>query len=123
VKKVFVYTLLVFYLAVQLRPLTAVVQDVLAHTFFKKQHMATIHFENGRYHLHTELGYIADEESGTKEKSPSPLKSNEDLSNQIITELRFSFSNDHVSLPSFYNPHQAVTAGFTGITFPPPKIV
>lgn len=32
-----------------------ILKDVVAHTFFKMQHMATVHYENGKYHVHTEM--------------------------------------------------------------------
>ena len=67
-KKAAVYILLFFYVVVQLRPLTAVLQDAIAHTFFKMQHMATVHFENGHYHLHTELKNIDKEENNSEKK-------------------------------------------------------
>jgi hypothetical protein len=43
------------YVLAQLKPLSVVIKDVIDHTFFKMQHMATVHYENGKYHLHKEL--------------------------------------------------------------------
>ena len=123
-KKVCIYILLFFYVAVQLKPLTAVVQDVLAHTFFKMQHMATVHYENGKYHLHTELEKITNEDGRiTKEKTPPSQKSNEDLSNQIIHELNFDFTANFILTSNISGPNHGVLPGYSQINSPPPKKV
>ena len=90
-KKIAIYILLVFYIAVQLRPLLTVAQDVVAHTFFKMQHMATSHFENGNYHLHADLKTINEDESSsntTSQKSPS--EKTEKSNNELLTHLNFN---------------------------------
>jgi hypothetical protein len=50
------------------------ITDCLAHTFWKMNHVATVHYENGKYHLHAELEKAADE-SETKNKAPKALSS------------------------------------------------
>jgi hypothetical protein len=108
---------------VQLRPLTAVLQDVIAHTFFKMQHMATIHYENGKYHLHHELKTIAEEgNNSTSQKIPSSQKTTETNCNQITHEIHFNFETYSISLPQVPISDQNVVAGSTSINAPPPKI-
>jgi hypothetical protein len=123
VKKASIYILLFFYVVVQLRPLTAVVQDLIAHTFFKMQHMATVHYENGKYHLHNELKTITEEDSNsTSEKAPSSQKTNE-TSNQINHRILFVFETYSISLPQTLPPDQNVITGFDSINAPPPKMI
>jgi hypothetical protein len=55
VKKGLIYLMLSVYVFGLIKPVMPLVNDVLAHTFFKNSHMATIHYENGRYHMHLEL--------------------------------------------------------------------
>jgi len=122
VKKASVYILLFFYVLVQLRPLTVVLQDVIAHTFFKMQHMATIHYENGKYHLHNELKTIAEEDnSSSSEKIPSSQKTTETDSDQITHEIHFNFETHSISVLHAINSDQNSIAGFTSINAPPPK--
>lgn len=54
-KKALALLMLGVYLFGLIKPAVPLVKDLLAHTFFKTQHMATVHFENGRYHLHLEM--------------------------------------------------------------------
>jgi hypothetical protein len=121
-KKGAIYILLLFYIAVQLKPLTAIMQDVLAHTFFKMSHIATVHYENGKYHLHTQLENINNEDGGiAKEKAPSSEKSNENTPNQIVHELNFDLASDSILIPEVINPDEDSISGYARINTPPPK--
>ena len=108
----------------QLKPLTAVISDALAHTFWKVQHMATVHFENGHYHLHNELKKISEEDKNSStDKVPATEKSNETSSNQIVHELNFDFEITSILIPEIAQPNQNTISGFTQINSPPPKQV
>ncbi len=52
-----------------------VVCDALAHTFWKMQHIATVHYENGKYHLHVEL----QQEHSSDSTGALPSEPNESL--------------------------------------------
>jgi hypothetical protein len=56
------------YVLAQLKPLSVVIKDVIDHTFFKMQHMATVHYENGKYHLHKELASSSEEDNRDRGK-------------------------------------------------------
>ena len=45
--------------------------DVIAHTFYKMEHLASVHFENGKYHVHAELA--SERKSEPKENVPSSI--------------------------------------------------
>jgi len=47
--------MLLVYVFALIKPIMPIINDVLAHTFFEKTHLATIHYENGKYHMHLEL--------------------------------------------------------------------
>lgn len=122
VKRLSIYLILFVYAAAQLKPLTAVINDALAHTFWKVQHMATVHFENGHYHLHNEIKKITEEDkSSTQEKTPSNEKSNESNSNQIVHDINFDFEITSILIPETVTPDQDVISGFIKINSPPPK--
>lgn len=123
-KRLSIYLLLFIYAGAQLKPLTAVINDVLAHTFWKVQHMATVHYENGHYHLHNELKTISEEDkSSTQEKVPSTEKSNETNSSQIVHELNFDLETVVTNISPIADPKQNVVSGFSQINSPPPKQV
>lgn len=71
IKKVVIYTFLFVYGFALIKPITPIINDVIAHTFYKMEHLATVHFENGKYHVHAEL---ASERKGEpKENVPSSI--------------------------------------------------
>jgi hypothetical protein len=108
----------------QLKPLTAMINDVLAHTFWKVQHLATVHYENGHYHLHSELKTISEEEkNSTQEKGPSSEKSNETNSNQLVNDLNFDIEIPVTYVSQIKDPEQNIVPGFSQINSPPPKQV
>ncbi len=109
------------YVFAQIKPLAVILEDVLAHTFWSVQHMATVHFENGRYHVHTELGDISEKENkNTQQKAPSSEKINENMA-QNTHELNFNFQTDSIRIPVMFHQTQDVLAGFKSINSPPPK--
>lgn len=50
-----VYLLIGIYALALIRSIMPVLKDVTAHIFFKMEHMTTVHYENGEYHVHMEL--------------------------------------------------------------------
>lgn len=120
-KKIAIYILLSFYVFAQFKPVIVVVEDVLAHTFWKMQHMATVHYENGHYHIHSELSELSEKEKdNTQQKAPASEKINENTV-QNIHEINFSFQINSILIPASIHQTQDVLAGFTRINSPPPK--
>jgi hypothetical protein len=74
IRKIVIYTLLCVYSFALLKPLTPIVNDVIAHAFYKMEHLATVHFENGKYHVHAELAQQAEKDNPTKNSNtPSSI--------------------------------------------------
>jgi hypothetical protein len=122
VKKPILYILLTLYIAAQLRPLTAVVQDFIAHTFFKMEHMSSIHYENGHYHLHTELKNINEEDNNkTQGKVPTSQKVDESISANTLQMFNFQFQDNINASLNWARTQQDVISGHTQIDSPPPK--
>lgn len=60
------------YLFGNLNTFFPVAKDAFAHMFFEETHKASIHFENGRYHLHLEVkNQIEKTGKNQSEKAPS----------------------------------------------------
>lgn len=55
IKQMGIYLLIGIYSIVLLKPLLPFAQDFIAHTFYATEHTATVHFENGKYHVHKEV--------------------------------------------------------------------
>jgi hypothetical protein len=121
VKKLAVYILLSVYLFAQLKPFAIMTSDFLAHTFWKVQHLSTVHYENGHYHLHSELKNSAeDADKDTHEKSAS-LEKDYETTAQGISRSKIEPQLSYSLIPSRMHQTPDVLAGFTQINSPPPK--
>lgn len=84
--------------------------------------MATIHYENGKYHLHTELETISKEDGGiTKDKSSATEKT--EINSQKITgefKIKPVFDHQVIAFNNFPIPENKT--GHTTIDSPPPQI-
>ena len=67
---------------VMLKPVSPYVSDAVAHIFYYTQHMATIHYENGKYHVHKEIAENATKNNPVKE---TPASKKENSANDHIT--------------------------------------
>ena len=103
-----------------LKPVVPYISDAVAHIFYYSQHMATVHYQNGKLHVHKEIIDNAKKNDPAKE-SPSSKKEN-------------SF-NDHISLlqknkqPCFHEinnyriPYSSsVSAIYLHSDYPPPRV-
>ena len=99
-----------------------ILQDVIAHTFYKAQHMATIHFENGAYHLHTELNTIAEEDNKkSQQNTPSSVKADETISVHVKEEFIFKPADNQFVSALTFSQKQDVVSPFIKKSSPPPK--
>jgi hypothetical protein len=124
VKRLFLYLLIAVYIAVQVKPLTLVVHDLFAHTFFRMQHLATVHYEDGKYHLHTELATTADE---NKDASSTSLPLNEKTGDHFPVQV-FHGSPGNICLNNLLlcTSHHAcrfIPAAYLQVTAPPPRML
>src|SRR5580700_3010857 len=95
-KKFTAVLLFVCYAMALIRPITPVIGDMLAHTFWRAQHMATVHFENGQYHVHYALQAAAKEDYGNKK--PSSVKADETLDTHIVVNNEITLAIDQTRL-------------------------
>jgi hypothetical protein len=75
-KKLCLHILLLSYTMMVLKPVLPYVSDFVSHTFFYAHHMATMHYENGKYHVHYETAKEAKEDTSDKSASSSAKKDN-----------------------------------------------
>ncbi len=122
VKKAFIYITLFFYVLVQLKPFVVIVEDIVAHTFNKVQHMATVHYENGQYHLHAELNTIAkDDEKKSHQNAPSSVKADETISAHIKEEFNFNVLDNQSALLIVFSQKKDIISPFIKKSSPPPR--
>lgn len=71
-KRILLYTLLFSYTIIMVKPVMPYVSDIIAHAFWYSQHMATVHYENGKYHVHAEI--FKAEKNNSNENQGAPKK-------------------------------------------------
>lgn len=103
-----------------LKPVLPYVSDLVNHVFFYTQHMATVHYENGKYHVHKEIVDNAKKEASQKE-IPASKKENTTADHTVlqqketptallmnrIMQIPVSTSLQHNYLPGDYPPPRA----------------
>ena len=109
IKKVVIYLIISVYAFGLIKPVMPVIKDVLAHTFFKLDHITNLHYENGKYHMHLELLQEA------KESIPkhSPLLSNTEFLFSHIKSPSFIFKKDEQQITEINTPYLDVPIEIT----------
>lgn len=113
------YYLLLIYLVAICQPIIPWVQDVVAHTFFESEHIATVHHQNGKHHVDYELRKLASKTSSNSFENTS--YSNLPLHTPVTCELVF-----HIYPPKnkiiFYHTVDCLPVAFMAIHIPPPRV-
>lgn len=117
-KKQIATVLLFCYVLVFLKPVLPVVADALAHLFWQRQHEATVHFENGKYHLHVEVKKATEETPAAKNPSAS---ADETLAFHLQPAAETNLPEEPSGQPDFLIvPAEKPFAVFREVPAPPP---
>lgn len=118
-KKAALYILLFSYTTVMLKPVAPYISDAVAHIFYYSQHMATVHYENGKLHVHREIIDNAKKDDPAKE-NPSSKKENSANDHigfiQTDDQKNLRITTDHIIPFS-----SSLTCNYLRGDFPPPR--
>ena len=121
-KKLLLYIVFVSYAIVMFKPALPYVSDFIGHVLFYKQHMATVHFENGQYHVHKEVVKDAKEENSNKNSLPEKNKSNSTY--EFIATVSKAFvqpsSMDDIAYSLYIQQNNS--SPFIAYNYPPPRV-
>lgn len=95
-----IWLFIAVYACMSLKSILPYATDFLAHHFNESEHMATIHYEHGSYHVHTEVAH--NESTKNKEpQSPAPTQGKD-----VKTDLHFmmNFDNFPENVPFSLDP-------------------
>jgi hypothetical protein len=119
-RRIILHIVLLSYTVVILKPVLPYVSDLVNHVFFYTQHMATVHIENGKMHVHKEIVDHAKKTASQKE-IPASKKENTTVDhisflqkepitisalNRVI-QIPVSAALQHNYLPGDYPPPRA----------------
>ena len=110
---------MLIYITAMCKPVLPLVNDFLSHTFWKTEHIAIVHYENGKNHLHYELKKVNDQNNNDS-NSPAP-KSSESVSVHVFSQNNYDFSHRIISEQKHLTGSYCLLSTFIKLNTPPPK--
>jgi hypothetical protein len=106
---------------VMVKPVLPFVADFIGHAFFKAHHMATVHIENGKLHVHKEV--IKNVKEETSDKNTSTHKKDTQQNEHIVVNTITNFCSTIIN-ERMYNLMCTpdVPTGNHQCNYPPPRI-
>ena len=110
----FAYVLLVF------NPVMPIVADKIAHTFYERSHLLTVHQVNGKYHVH--LAMANAENQADKTKSSRGGKQGAEEYFHLISVTSYNFAHHHIINRSYPMQNFYLPVSYPDIDYQPPKV-
>lgn len=117
--------LVAIYSCMPLKPILPFASDFVAHTFNEFDHVATVHFENGKYHVHAEVEKDAQSTNNDSEApvNETNLKTDLHCAQEITFELSEQPIFDHKTSVKIAVHSQAFSNGQSvSPNYPPPQV-
>lgn len=121
-KRLLLYILLSCYTITIVKPVLPYISDFISHVFFYTQHMATVHYENGNYHVHYETAKAVKEESDNKGPLPSSKKDNSTNEHLLTAIHPFAFNSEIKAAEYAIKADPSIIAGTAQNNYPPPRV-
>lgn len=118
IRKAIVGIMLTAYVFGILKPLSPLLNDIFCHAFDKANHIATIHLENGKYHVHKEIS--AEIKNDVHQQKNIPDFSSEELLSLHLNSNPFYFSPSLNKTSVMYNKIGIRFSNAFSKTFNPP---
>jgi hypothetical protein len=120
-KKIILHIVLLSYAVVLIKPVLPYVSDFIQHTFFYASHMATVHYENGKYHVHYQTAKEAAEEKQDKSNLPTQKKQTTTTEDVVITDKQVLPFIAAVNLSYNITAAPCTSNGVSNLNYPPPR--
>ena len=118
-KQIALYIILFSYSMVMLKPVSPYISNAVAHIFYYTQHMATVHYENGKYHVHKELVEDAKKNNPAKE---TPVSKKENSANDhIVIQQKQNVSFLRVNISYRFLSASKLINNYLAGDYPPPR--
>lgn len=113
------YYLLLLYTVAFLKPALPVIKDFLAHSFTLNNHIETIHYQNGKYHVHKEI--VENIANDKQDRNTADSKYSEPVSIHIISDVIQHFRFQLITKHNYNYSIQTLPYPLKYIITPPPK--
>jgi hypothetical protein len=121
-KKLLLYIILLSYAVVMLKPVLPYINDVISHTFFYAHHMATVHYANGKYHVHYEIARDIKNQKSDKSTSSNLKKDNLTNEHLVPSCLKNNFIVADLATNYLLRPSPDLLNGNVKNNYPPPRV-
>ena len=101
------------------KPILPLVQDEIAHIFWKAKHLATVHHHHGDHHAEKEIAEAEHEENA--DKQPATTKTSEPVAVHIVEETHYSIWKPTIHKQQFAVTIYNVATVSLEKYYPPPK--
>jgi len=119
-KKSPLYLFLFAYCISVIKPVLPFVTDAVAHAFFYQKHIATVHWKNGKSHVHHE--FINEAKKENTSKTGSSTKKLMPSDDHLIIVNRSTFLPWIYTQPQLHPNSTNAVSGYYCSDFPPPKL-
>ncbi len=118
-KQTVAYFLLVVYIIALCKPVLPLLQDGLAHLFWKAQHIGTVHHHHG--HHHAEKTVAATHENKT-DSTPANAKSSPPVSAHLAAKVGFRFLQPEAVARNYSSTESCFRTSRPNTPHRPPKL-
>jgi len=117
-RKALLYLFLFSYTTIVFKPLYPSIADIIAHVFWYSKHMATVHYEHGKYHVHYEYAQAAKNKYPEKDTHLSKLAYG---SEHLVTTDAYDICLSPVIKNKFFITSSYLLVRHLNNDFPPPR--
>jgi len=115
------YIVLFSYALFIFSPLIPVVSDIIAHTFWKKEHLQTAHHKYGSNHVSLEI-VKAEKRAGSENATHNPKNNLEDYSHTFAANVQLHFPAEQILNRAYSLFRCANLTSWQDIDYPPPRL-
>ncbi|TDH28889.1 hypothetical protein EXU57_02115 [Segetibacter sp. 3557_3] len=119
-KKLLTYIVLYAYLVMLVKPVLPIFSDLIAHTFYRLEHISVVHQHNGVYHVDKEL---EDASEDLPTAPASRLNFGKDITPHLVSTVAYEAQTPLVNLVHLQSYMGELSDAFTHDYFPPPRFV
>ena len=103
-----------------LKPVLPYVSDKIAHVFWYAQHMATVHYLDGKFHVHKEM--MEEAKKNNNDKNPYSQKKEQSQNEHLVADIKPLRLNHLLIKEYFFNSSPALLPVHLKADYPPPRV-
>ena len=102
------------------KPILPLIQDEIAHIFWKAKHLATVHHHHGDHHAEKEIAHAEHDHNAGKQ--PATTRTSEPVSVHLIVESFYSMFKPIIHNQEYAVNSFAISTVSLDKLYPPPRV-